>query len=361
MREIVNFNPGPAALPRVVLERAQKELVDYRGTGMSIMEHSHRGKAYGDVHRGAMALVKKLMGVPDTHEVLFVQGGASAMFAQVPMNFLTEGRSADYVVTGTWSKKALSEAKLIGAARVAGTGEVGGKFVRIPLQGELDLDPKAAYVHITSNNTIAGTQWHSTPATNGVPLVADMSSDIMSRPIETAKYHFIYAGAQKNLGPSGVVLVVADKKWIEGGSTKIPVIFRYATHLENGSLYNTPPTFSVYMMKLVLDWIDESGGLAKMGERNQKKADALYRAIDESNGFFASPVERAARSQMNVVFRLPSEELENRLIREAEAAGLVGLEGHRSVGGLRASIYNAVGLEGVERLVELMGSFRKKS
>ncbi len=360
-RNIVNFNAGPAGLPQPALEKAREELLDFQGTGMSIMEHSHRGKAYDEVHQQAIALVKKLMGVPDTHDVLFMQGGASGMFAEVPMNFLTEGKSADYVITGAWSKKALAEAKLIGTARVAGTGEVDKKFTRIPKQAELSLDPKAAYVHITTNNTIAGTQWHTLPDTAGVPLVADMSSDIMSRPVETAKLSMIYAGAQKNLGPSGVVLVVIDKKWCASGSTSIPVIFRFQTHQENNSLYNTPPTFAIYLMKNVLEWMDAEGGLPAMKVRNQKKADLLYGAIAESGGWYASPIDPDARSQMNVVWRLPSEELEAKFVKQAEAAGMVGLKGHRSVGGIRASTYNAVSPEGVERLIDFMRTFKKEN
>lgn len=359
-RDIVNFNAGPAGLPKPALEKAQKELLDYEGTGMSIMEHSHRGKAYDAVHHRAMELVKKLMGVPDTHEVMFLQGGASGMFATVPMNFLGKDQSADYVITGSWSKKAFAEAKLVGAARVAGSGEKDGKFVRIPIASELELDPKAAYVHITTNNTIAGTQWHTYPETQ-VPLVADMSSDVMSRPIDVSKFGLIYAGAQKNLGPSGVVLGVIDKGWAAKGSTEIPKILRYSTHLETESLYHTPPTFAIYLMKNVLEWIDGLGGLAKVGERNQKKADTLYGAIDESGGWYASPVEKDARSQMNVVWRLPTEELEKKFLAEAERKGLVGLKGHRSVGGCRASTYNAVSLEGVERLVSFMHTFKKEN
>ena len=360
MRNIVNFNAGPAGLPEPALKKAQEELLDFRNTGMSIMEHSHRGKAYEEVHRTAMQLVKKLMGVPDTHEVLFLQGGASAMFAQVPMNFLVEGKSADYVLTGAWSQKALSEAKLIGAPRVAWNGEVDKKFTRIPKQQEMQLDAGAAYAHITTNNTIFGTQWHYVPEVR-VPLVADMSSDIMSRPVDVKKFAMIYAGAQKNLGPSGVVLVVIDKQLALNGSKKIPTIFRFQTHLENESLYNTPPTFAIYLMKNVLEWMEAEGGLEAMKRRNQKKADILYGAIEESGGWYASPVEKDSRSQMNVVFRLPNEELENKFVKQAEAKGMVGLKGHRSVGGIRASTYNAVSPEGVERLVDFMRAFKKEN
>lgn len=360
-RDVVNFNAGPAGLPASALERAQKELLDIEGTGMSIMEHSHREKTYEKIHAEAKNLVRELMGVPDTHDVLLLQGGASGMFATVPMNFLSKGKSADYVNTGAWSEKAYKEAKFFGEPRIAGTGYVNEKPVHIPKQGELDLKSDAAYVHITTNNTIEGTQFRDFPDTGAVPLIADMSSDIMSRPVPTAKFAMIYAGAQKNLGPSGVVLVVADKKLIAAGSKNIPAIFRFSTHAENDSLYNTPPTFGIYIMRNVLLWAKELGGMTAMGKRNQEKAAELYSAIDGSNGFYRCPVEADARSEMNIVFRLPSEELEKKFVGEAEAAGLVGLKGHRSVGGIRASCYNAVSIDGVKKLTTLMKSFKEKN
>lgn len=358
---VINFNAGPAGLPAPALHRAKEELLDFEGTGMSIMEHSHRGKAYEAVHQATKSLVRELFGVPDSHEVLFLQGGASALFALVPLNFLLPGSSADYIITGVWSQKALAEAKLLGEARTAGTGQVSGKFVHIPKQDELELRGDAAYVHMTSNNTIAGTQWHWWPKTGSVPLVCDMSSDILSRRLDVSEFGLIYAGAQKNLGPSGVVLVIVRKDWLAQASTEIPVIFRFATHAENDSLYNTPPTFSIYLMRNVLDWMKGEGGLAAMERRNTEKAELLYGAIDASGGFYASPVEREARSQMNIVWRLPSEALEERFAKEATAAGLVGLKGHRSVGGLRASTYNAVGVEDVRALVSFMNDFRTKN
>jgi phosphoserine aminotransferase len=361
-RDIVNFNAGPAGLPRPALEKAHEELLDFEGTGISIMEHSHRGKAYDAVHQEATALMRALLAVPDTHEVLFLQGGASQLFATIPMNLLTAGRSADYVVTGSWSKKALAEAKLVGSARSAGSGAVDGAFVRIPKAEELELDPSAAYVHITSNNTIAGTQYQSFFDSGSVPLVADMSSDILWRPIDVSKFGLIYAGAQKNIGPSGVVVVIADKQLIASGSDSIPTIFRFKTHAENASLYNTPPTFGIYMIRNVLRWVrDEVGGLEKMEARNREKGAILYGAIDSSDGFYRCPVETASRSFMNVVWRLPSEALEKQFIAEAEAAGLIGLKGHRSVGGCRASTYNAVSVDGVARLAELMKAFKARA
>ncbi|MCA9554366.1 MAG: 3-phosphoserine/phosphohydroxythreonine transaminase [Myxococcales bacterium] len=356
-RDIVNFNAGPAGLPTAVLERAQAELMDFQGTGMSIMEHSHRGKAYDAVHNEAMSLTRSLMGVPDSYDVLFLQGGASGMFATIPMNFLTAGKVADYVITGTWSQKAIEEAQRIGEVRVAGTGKVGERFVRIP--EALDLTPGAAYVHVTSNNTIAGTQYRAFPKTEA-PLVADMSSDIMSRPVDVSQFSLLYAGAQKNLGPSGVVLVLVRRDWLAQASTTIPKIFRFKTHADKQSLYHTPPTFAIYLMRNVMQWIGEHGGLEGMAKRNAAKAEALYAAIDASGGFYASDVEVAARSEMNVVWRLPSEDLDKAFVAEATAAGLVGLKGHRDVGGIRASLYNAVELAGVERLVTFMKDFKNK-
>lgn len=360
MSRIVNFNAGPAGLPKPALERARDELVDFAGTGMSIMEHSHRGKAYEGVHDECIALVKELLAVPDTHDILFLQGGASAMFAQVPMNFLLPGTSADYVDTGTWSEKAIGEAKLVGNTRLAGSGLKDGKYVRIPKQAELDLDPGAAYVHITSNNTIEGTQFHGFPAVK-TPLIADMSSDIMSYAFDVSKFAMLYAGAQKNLGPSGVVLVIADKQLIENGSTKIPKIFRYKTHAKEKSLYNTPPTFSIYLMRNVLAWVKDIGGLPAIEKRNAEKARLLYGAIDNSNGYYANPVNVEDRSLMNVVWRLPSEALEEKFVKEAQKAQMEGLKGHRSVGGIRASTYNAVSVEDVERLVQFMADFKQKN
>ncbi len=356
-QDVVNFSAGPAGLPRPALERARDELLDFEGTGISIMEHSHRGKAYSGVHQEAIDLTKELFSVPDTHQVLFLQGGASGMFATIPLNFLGAGQSADYVVTGTWSKKALAEAKLLGATNLAGTGEVDGKFTRVPNASELSLDDNAAYVHLTSNNTIAGTQFHDFPETKA-PLIVDMSSDIMSKPLDISKFGMIYAGAQKNLGPSGVVMAIASKELLASGSDAIPNIFRYKTHADKDSLYHTPPTFAIYLVRNVLAWLKEQGGLSGMADYNQKKAGMIYQTIAESDGYYSSPVEEDSRSLMNVVFRLGSEELEAKFVAEATKKGLSGLKGHRSVGGVRASIYNAVRLEGVERLVEFMGQFK---
>jgi len=355
-----NFNAGPAGLPLPALERAQRELLDFEGTGMSIMEHSHRGKSYEAVHDEAVGLIRKLCGVPDDYHVLFLQGGASLQFAQVPMNFLPPGKSADYIVTGGWSEKAYQEAGRVGTVRVAATTEHDKRFARIPHQDELKLDPAAAYVHLTSNNTLFGTQWHWWPEVGSVPLIADMSSDFMWRRFDVSRFDLVYAGAQKNIGPSGVVVVLAKKSYVEGARKDIPVILRYATHAANNSLYNTPPTFGIYLIRNVLVNTMELGGLDAMEKHNRKKGDLLYAAIDENPDYFRAPVAKDSRSYMNVVFRLPTEELEKKFVSEAAKQQMVGLAGHRSTGGIRASIYNAVSIESVEKLVGFMKSFAKQ-
>ncbi|HVY47399.1 MAG TPA: 3-phosphoserine/phosphohydroxythreonine transaminase [Minicystis sp.] len=361
MARVYNFNAGPAGLPLPALERAQRELIDFEGTGMSILEHSHRGKAYEAVHNEAIALVRELCGVPDDYHVLFLQGGASQQFATVPMNFLPAGKSADYVLTGGWSEKAFKEAKVLGTARVAATTEVDKKYGRIPRQDELKLDPAAAYVHITTNNTLFGSQWHYVPEVGKVPLVADMSSDFMWKKPDVSKFALAYAGAQKNIGPSGVVVVLARKDFVAEGRKDIPVIFRYATHADNNSLYNTAPTFGIYLIRNVLAYTKEIGGLEVVERNNRKKADHLYAAIDADPDFFRAPVAKDSRSTMNVVFRLPSEELEKRFVAEAAKEKMVGLAGHRSTGGIRASIYNAVTFEAVEALVSFMKEFKRRA
>jgi phosphoserine aminotransferase len=357
----MNFNAGPAALPLEALERAQRELPDFAGTGMSIIEHSHRGKAYEAVHNEAASLLRELYAVPDTHQILFLQGGASQQFAMVPMNLLPPGKSADYVVNGAWSKKAFQEAKTVGTVRLAAKMDAEAKPARVPKASELELDPNAAYLHITTNETIGGNQFHEFPESGKVPLVADMSSDILWRPIDVSRFALIYAGAQKNIGPSGVAVVIIRKDLVEGGRTDIPKIFRYSTHAAENSLYNTPPTFSVYLIRNVLDVVKRDGGLKGMEERNRAKAKALYDAIDARPDFYSCPVERDARSTMNVVFNLPTPELEAEFVSATQKAGMVGLKGHRSVGGIRASIYNAVPIEWVRALAQFMGEFHKGS
>lgn len=357
---VVNFSAGPAALPLAALERAQKEFLDFQGTGMSIMEHSHRGKDYEAVHNEAIALLSELLGIPDDYQVLLLQGGASAQFALLPMNLLPADKSADYVLTGTWAKKAFDEAKFLGKVRKAADVErPDGTCTRVPQQSELALDPAAAYVHICSNNTIMGTQFHEFPQVGNVPLVADMSSDILSQPMDVSKFGLIYAGAQKNIGPSGVTLVIARKAWLASGRDDIPKIFRYKEHAKENSLLNTAPTFAIYMVRNVLHVLKELGGLSVMEKRNRQKAELVYGMIDAQPTFFRCPVEPASRSIMNPVFHLPSAELDAKMVAEAKEAGFVGIKGHRIVGGIRISQYNATTPEQVARFVDWAKTFAK--
>jgi phosphoserine aminotransferase len=358
---VINFNAGPAALPLAALERAQKEFLDFEGTGMSIMEHSHRGKDYEKVHNEAITLLRELLNIPADYQVLLMQGGASAQFALLPMNLLPVGKSADYVLTGTWAKKAFGEAKLVGKVRkAADVEEADGTCKRVPKQGELELDPEAAYLHVCSNNTIMGTQQHEFPTPPaGVELVADMSSDILWKPIDVSKFGLIYAGAQKNIGPSGVTLVIAKKSWLDAGREDIPKIFRYKEHAKENSLLNTAPTFAIYMMRNVLAVVKESGGLVAMEKRNREKAALVYGMVDENPAFFRGPVEKESRSVMNPVFRLPTEALEEKMVSDAKKAGFVGIKGHRSVGGIRISQYNAVTPEQVAKFVDWAKGFAK--
>ncbi|WP_434389231.1 3-phosphoserine/phosphohydroxythreonine transaminase [Melittangium boletus] len=359
---VINFNAGPAGLPLPALERAREELLDFQGSGMSIMEHSHRGKQYDAVHEETIALLTRLLGIPDTHQVLFLTGGASQQFAQVPLNFLRPGESADYLMTGVWSEKALDEAKLLGQARIAATTvQPDKKYTRVPRQDELQLDPRAAYVHITSNNTIYGTQWHAWPDVGDVPLVADMSSDFLWKPLDVSRFAFIYAGAQKNLGPSGVLIAVVRKDFIARGRQDISKIFRYGLHAENNSLYNTPPTLAIYLCRNVLAWAEQLGGLPALERRNREKGELLYGALDRMSGFYRAPVERASRSYMNVVFHLPTPELDDAFVAATTRSGMVGLKGHRSAGGIRASLYNAVSPDDVRALVSFMEEFARKN
>lgn len=353
-----NFNAGPAALPLEVLERAQAEFVDYQGAGMSIMEMSHRGAVYEAVHNEAASRLLNLLGNPEGYKVLFLQGGASTQFAMLPMNFLTEGKSAGYVKSGSWANKAIKESKLIGSTFVAASSEA-DKYMSMPDVSNLELPENTAYLHLTSNETIEGTQFQEFPDTGNVPLIADMSSDILCRPFDLTKFGLVYAGAQKNLGPSGVTVVLAREELLQNSPSHIPTVLRYDTHVENNSLYNTPPSFAIYMVNQVLKWIEEQGSLEGIEKKNREKASLLYSAIDESAGFFRGCVDPASRSIMNVTFRLGSEELEKLFIKESEKEGFVGLKGHRSVGGLRASIYNAVPYESIKALVDFMSQFQK--
>ena len=359
MARVINFSAGPATLPVPVLEYAHNEFLDHEDTGMSLIEHSHRGAAYAKVHEEAKALFKELLNIPDTHEVLFMQGGATGQFALAPMNLRGPGQSADYIMTGAWSDKALAEAKITGEAREAGTGKVDGKYIRVPKQADLDLDANAAFAHFTTNNTIMGTQFHEYPDSGDVPLVADMSSDILWRPIDVSKFGLIYAGAQKNLGPSGITILILRKDLAERSPNTVPKIFRYKTILDGDSLQNTIPTFPVYMVRNVLRWVRDQGGAAAMEKRNREKAGYIYDMVDSNPGFFHCPVEVDSRSMMNPVFRLPSEDLEKKLIAEAGEAGMVGIKGHRSVGGIRTSIYNAMEPSDVQKFVDFTKTFAK--
>jgi phosphoserine aminotransferase len=360
MNSVINFNAGPSMLPRPVLEQVQAELLDYQGRGMSIMEMSHRSKEYEEINSRAEASFKRLMGVGDGYRAVFVQGGASTQFALVPMNFLRPTAVADYLLTGSWGEKALAEGKVIGSARVAATTEAEG-FRRVPAASEIALSADPAYVHLTTNETIQGVQWHHVPEVDDRPLVADMSSDILSRPWDAGKFALIYAGAQKNLGPSGVTAVLLRESFLERAIKGLPTMLSYATHVKNNSLYNTPPTFGVYVMDLVLQWIDRLGGLAALGERNARKAQLLYDAIDGNGGFYRGHALPESRSLMNVTFRLPSEALEQRFLSEAQAVGMIGLAGHRSVGGIRASIYNAMPVESCQTLAEFLNDFARRN
>jgi phosphoserine aminotransferase len=354
---IFNFSAGPAVLPLAVLEEAQRDLLSLPGVGMSVLEISHRSKAFDEIILGAEADMRKLAGIPDNYRILFLQGGASLQFSMVPMNILPEGGKADYILTGIWSKKALKEAKRVGQANVAATTEP-ENFARIPRQEELKLDPGAAYVHFTTNNTIHGTEWKQEPQVGDAPLVGDASSDIFSHPIDVSKYGLIYAGAQKNLAPAGVTLVIIRDDLLGRSPESLPTMLNYNTHAAERSLYNTPPVFAIYVMRLVLKWLLDEGGLEEMGRRNKEKAALLYDAIDATD-FYRAHAEPDSRSLMNVTFRLPSEELEKQFVSEATRAGLDGLKGHRSIGGCRASIYNAFPREGVEALVSFMKEFER--
>ncbi|WHY75488.1 3-phosphoserine/phosphohydroxythreonine transaminase [Neobacillus sp. WH10] len=353
-----NFNAGPSALPISVLEKAQAELIDFRGTGMSVMELSHRSLAYEEVHNQAISSLKELLSIPDTYEVLFLQGGASLQFSMIPMNFLQIGKKAGYVMTGSWSEKAFSEAKLFGDVyHAASTKE--GNYRRIPNVENVQYHTGDAYLHLTSNNTIFGTQWKDFPETGDVPLIADMSSDILSKPIEVSKFALIYAGAQKNLGPSGVTVVIIRKDLLEQANTNIPTMLKYSTHAKNNSLYNTPPTFGIYMLGEVLTWAREIGGLTAIAEQNDKKAKLIYDEIDASNGFYSGHAEPDSRSLMNITFTVKTKDLEKKFLEQAKQEGFIGINGHRSIGGCRVSAYNAVPFEACKAFREFMIQFQK--
>ena len=358
-KRVFNFNAGPATLPLEVLEQAQAEMLDFNGTGMSIMEISHRSKDFEAVINTADADLRELLDIPSNYKIMFLQGGATLQFAMIPMNLRAAGASADYIVTGVWGKTAVKESKKLGTVHVAANTETEG-FKSIP--EKLDLDPKASYLHFTSNETIHGIEYFTEPIPpDGVPLVCDASSDFISHPIDISKYGLIYAGAQKNAGPSGVTMVIVREDLLERTPANLPVMLDYKALAESGSMHNTPPSFSIYIVGLVFKWAKKVGGLAAIEKTNRTKADIVYNAIDNSGGFYIGHAQPAARSVMNIPFRLPSEELEEAFAKEANKAGLVGLKGHRSVGGIRASIYNAMSVDGAQALSEFMAEFQRKN
>ncbi len=359
-KRIYNFSAGPAILPEEVLQEAQENLMALPGVGMSILEISHRSKPFDDVINQTKSDIKKLLDISDDYSIMFLQFGASLQFSMVPMNIMPPKNKADYIVTGSWSKKAVKEAKRVGAVNIAATTEE-TTFNRIPKQDELKLSGDVSYVHFTSNNTIYGTQYKSEPEVGDVTLVCDASSDIFHKKIDVNKYGIIYAGAQKNMGPSGVTMVIYRNDLLERSSDDLPTMLNYKTQVENDSMFNTPNTFGIYIIGLVTKWLLNMGGLDKMYETNKHKAGILYDCIDNSNGFYKGHAEEDSRSLMNVTFNLPTEELEKKLIAETLNAGFSGLKGHRSVGGLRASIYNAFPTKGVEELVEFMKEFQAKN
>jgi len=355
-----NFNPGPSTLPVEVLKSVQQELLDYKGTGMSVMEISHRSAEYEAINEAAIAMVREIMELDDKYHVLFLTGGASTQFALIPMNFAYGGKKGAYVDTGSWSSKAIKEAEILGGCHVAASSKK-DQYHYVPKTADLHVPADAAYLHITTNNTIFGSQWHHFPEDIGVPLIADMSSDVLSRRMPFSRFAMIYAGAQKNLGPAGVTLVVIHDDLLKKCKDGNPTMFDYRTHAKEKSLYNTPPVIAVYIMKLVLEWIRKQGGLAAVEKVNKAKQEEIYGLADRYPQFFKGTVEPASRSWMNLTLRLPNEDLEKKFLSEAKAAGFIGLKGHRSVGGIRVSLYNAMTLEGAQKLAHFMDDFRKKN
>jgi phosphoserine aminotransferase len=359
MSRCYNFSAGPAALPEPVLRRAQSELLEWGAARASVMEVSHRGKDFIAMAQKSEQDLRTLLQIPQNYKVLFLQGGATQHFAQIPMNFARRGQAVDYIVTGHWSEKATKEARSLVDVRIAASGE-GGKFTSIPPQASWQLDANAAYVHYTPNETIHGVEFHCVPQVENVPLVADMSSNILSRPIDVSRFGVVYAGAQKNIGAAGLVVMIVREDLLARCPQDMPKIFNYAEHAANDSMLNTPNTFGWYLASLVFEWLLAEGGLAAIDARNQAKADLLYGAIDGS-GFYKNPVEKSARSRMNVPFTLPRPELDAMFLKQAESAGLMALKGHRAVGGMRASIYNAMPLQGVQALVDFMQDFAARN
>ncbi|MEJ2608785.1 MAG: 3-phosphoserine/phosphohydroxythreonine transaminase [Candidatus Thiodiazotropha sp.] len=357
MSRVFNFSAGPAMLPEEVLQQAKEEMLDWQGSGMSVMEMSHRGKEFMSIATQAEADLRSLMNIPENYKVLFLQGGASSQFAMVPMNLTRDNRKVEYINTGSWSKKAIAEAKRYADVNIAASTEE-SKFTVTPSQSELQFSGDAAYVHYTPNETIQGVEFPYIPDTGSVPLIADFSSTILSRPVDVARYGIIYAGAQKNIGPAGLTLVIVREDLIGQASESIPAMFQYATHSENGSMYNTPPTYGWYLAGLVFKWLQAKGGLESMAEINRRKAELLYQTIDNSD-FYANPVAPDSRSWMNIPFTLADSDLDSKFLEEASTEGLKTLKGHRSVGGMRASIYNAMPEAGVKTLVDFMAEFER--
>jgi phosphoserine aminotransferase len=360
MARIFNFSAGPSIMPVPVLEKVRDEFVDYQGKGMSLVEMSHRGKVYDEIHNQAIALFQELLGLPPNYKVMFLGGGATLQFGMVPMNFLWGGKSCDFTVTGAWAKKAYEDAKKIGTVNVLYDGKP-DNYLNLPDPKSLKVTPGAAYVHLTSNETIGGVQWHDWPETGNVPLFCDMSSDFMSRRIPVDKFSLIYAGAQKNVGPAGAAVVIMREDLLERCPASIPAYLDYRLHVKENSLYNTPPVFAVWMIKLTMEWLKGQGGLPAAEKLAAERSKILYDAIERSAGFYTCPVPTTCRSKMNVVFRMKSEELEAKFLEEAKKLKLEGLKGHRSVGGCRASIYNAMPVEGVKALAQLMDEFAAKN
>ena len=358
MTRVYNFSAGPAVLPLPVLEEAQRDLVALPGVGMSVMEISHRSQTFEDLLSGAIENIRALASIPANYRILMLQGGASLQFSMVPMNLLGAGTVADYIDTGSWAVKAIEEAGKIGKVNIAATTK-GDKYTRIPAQNELTLTPDAAYVHMTTNNTIEGTEWKAPPDVGAAPLVADSSSDMFHGPMDVGRYGLIYAGAQKNLGPSGVTLVIIREDLLARSTAALPTMLNYKVMAENNSLYNTPNTFGIYILGLTMKWLKSQGGLAGIGKTNDRKASKLYAEIDRT-GFYRGTAQKDSRSVMNVTFRLATEDLEKMFVKESTAAGLDGLKGHRAVGGMRASLYNAFPEDGVDALVDFMKEFERK-
>ncbi|MDP9728326.1 3-phosphoserine/phosphohydroxythreonine transaminase [Alicyclobacillus tolerans] len=356
MKRVDNFGAGPGALPTAVLEKARDELLSYQNKGISVLEMSHRSEMFDEIHLSAKNRLRRLMNIPEEYEILFLQGGASLQFSMIPMNFLQKGQTAAYVLTGSWSEKALAEAKKLGETRIAASSKEDG-YRSIPAMNAIYSESNDAYLHITTNNTIYGTQWHVLPSHLDSPLVADVSSDILSRPLDVQSFSLLYAGAQKNLGPSGLTVVIVKKSWAEQASETVPTMLSYQTHLQHDSRYNTPPTFAVYLLNLVLEWTEAQGGVPAMMEKSLRKSGYLYRVIDEFPDVYEGHACQEARSRMNVTFRLVNPERTKQFLTVANDYSFIGLSGHRSVGGIRASLYNAVSEESAARLAEFMRDF----